>query len=163
AGKRLSSACCPTASPLSLWSPRRRGRTAPRRGRAMKQTSIAASCVCVLAVAAWSAAPPGARDSHGDPLPAGAVARLGRARLRHAGAVDSVLIGPRNALLSEGGGEVQLHDLASGRRLRRWRLTDEILVREGLCADGRTLALAGARGIRFLDLATGKERRLVLN
>src|SRR5919108_748438 len=87
-------------------------------------------------------APPGARpaapprprtDRYGDPLPPGAVARLGTVRFRHAALIDSVAFSPDGKTLafggvwSDGSGDsavIHLYDWAAGKELRTIRDRD---------------------------------------
>src|SRR4051812_1727237 len=70
---------------------------------------------------------PGARlDRYGDPLPPGAVARLGSLRLVVAAgayAADAVTFSPDGKLLASGGGDtpVSLWDVSTGREVRQLR------------------------------------------
>jgi WD40 repeat protein/beta-lactamase regulating signal transducer with metallopeptidase domain len=61
-------------------------------------------------------------DPHGDPLPAGALARLGTTRLRHGGDVTFVAFGPGGKTLITAGQDntVRLWDLTDGKELRRF-------------------------------------------
>jgi WD40 repeat protein len=61
-------------------------------------------------------------DLHGDPLPSGAVARLGSARFRHAGGVSWARFSPDGkAIISVGvRGTVRWWDAASGKQMRRF-------------------------------------------
>src|SRR4051812_29064709 len=100
-----------TLSPPITW----RRRTLP---------PLAAGTVLVLlAGAAASGEGPAARtDMYGDPLPPGAVARLGTVRLRHRGA-DVTFAPDGKCLISYGwDGEVRVWDAASGKLVRRQRL-----------------------------------------
>ncbi len=125
---------------------------------------------------AWSA-PPGAPeraaalDALGDPLPAGALARLGTLRLKHRGRVVALSLSADGKLLATGDDAcvIALWDVASGKLLRRF---------DGLCLagsarsvalapDGKTLAApvnrkgggGSADQVVLWDTATGKELR----
>jgi RNA polymerase sigma factor (sigma-70 family) len=101
-------------------------------------------------------------DRYGDPLPKGAIARLGSIRFRnHA---RSAMIGGRAFLTPDGktlvtvgsDGEAHAWELATG------RLIGSIEAGEGaLSPDGTTLFALGSGVLRAVDLATGRERRRV--
>src|SRR5262249_25587331 len=65
-------------------------------------------------------------DQQGDPLPAGALARLGTVRLRHGHTVNDVYFMPdgKSLLTVAEDGTVRLWDLA-GRELRRFKLPNQ--------------------------------------
>lgn len=117
---------------------------------------LASRLFCLLALIGLGAAPAPAaaegRDAHGDPLPAGAVARLGGARLVHPGMVigaafvdggDALLVAfLSDAALTGAGGEAPF--------MRLWATQDGALLREisgpvapsslsPASADGRTV------------------------
>jgi RNA polymerase sigma factor (sigma-70 family) len=101
-------------------------------------------------------------DRLGDPLPAGALVRLGSVRLRHRGPVLAVAFSRDGQMLITGGGPgdhlVHLWDVNTGREIRSlpghvWRVNAV-----ALSPDGRTLASGGADVI-LSDLRTGKELR----
>jgi WD40 repeat protein len=109
---------------------------------------------------------PARSDRHGDPLPPGALARLGTVRLRHPGAVWSVAFTPdgKTAIAGCTANEtpqenrtIRLWDVATGKLVRALDLpqgTESLAVSR----DGRTLAAqAGAKScVRLWDLATGQ-------
>src|SRR5262245_4848362 len=138
--------------------------------------------VCVVALLAISAAasgqepeakkaPPAKVDRAGDPLPDGALARLGTMRFRHPGNVQFIgYAGDGNTLItSSGEATVHFWDARSGRELQRlqmtlpargrrypFRLGPEIL----LSGDGKTLVVGPDMGeCSVVDVATRKISR----
>jgi RNA polymerase sigma factor (sigma-70 family) len=103
-------------------------------------------------------------DRNGDPLPAGAVARLGTVRFRTAHALTSlVFAADGKTLTATGWGEtVQVWDAATGRELHRLAMPLDTKGPRVLAPDGRTLAL-GSIGpdlrVRLVDVTTGKDVR----
>jgi hypothetical protein len=84
-------------------------------------TQYLLACLLGLAVvaAADSAAPPVPRvDAYGDPLPRGAVARLGTVRWRHDGASAFAFTRAGETLVLVGSGAVQFWDIKTGRVVR---------------------------------------------
>lgn len=103
-------------------------------------------------------------DSYGDPLPAGALLRLGTVRLRHASAVLSVAFSPNGQTLASVAmldPRIQLWDVRRGRLTRTLvgSLTDQPR-RAVFSPNGARLASVGSRGgVHLWDVATGLELR----
>jgi RNA polymerase sigma factor (sigma-70 family) len=99
-------------------------------------------------------------DRLGDPLPPGAVVRLGSVRLRHRGPIAAFAVSPDGKLLASGGSAdhmVRLWDARTGRLV--WRIAAEVGGAEALVfsPDGKRLATAGGGCIRLWDVVTAKE------
>jgi RNA polymerase sigma factor (sigma-70 family) len=97
-------------------------------------------------------------DAHGDPLPPGALARLGTVRFRHAGQVTAVTYSPDGKIIAAAAGRmVRLWEADTGRPLRRLR--GEFGRTTGLVfsPDGKMMAAEGPSPIRLWEVATGKE------
>jgi RNA polymerase sigma factor (sigma-70 family) len=103
-------------------------------------------------------------DLYDDPLPPGAVMRLGTLRLRHASGVAVAFSKDGKHLISCGmGGEVRVWDTATGKRVRRTRLAGK--ARDYILHAGLSLAAGGATASAWdgnttylYDTATGQER-----
>jgi RNA polymerase sigma factor (sigma-70 family) len=115
------------------------------------------------------AAPPAEKpapraDAQGDPLPPGAVARLGSQRLRQADGVSAFAFSPDGKLLATGGGDADewLHvwDVQTGKLVRRLPESGVKLI--AFTPDGKTLAVVARTGpvpVRLWDLESGREER----
>jgi WD40 repeat protein len=115
---------------------------------------------------------PGLTDCYGDPLPQGAVTRLGTVRFRHGQWVRSVAFSPDSTRIATASSDhtIRLWDRASGREVRR--LTghgDDAVNFVAFTPDGKQLISATGWdteikdvSVRLWDLETGKEVRRLL-
>ncbi|MGH7226651.1 MAG: WD40 repeat domain-containing protein, partial [Gemmataceae bacterium] len=97
-------------------------------------------------------------DLYGDPLPPGAIARLGTIRLRHAEA-DLAFSKNGKHLLSFGcDGELREWDMATGELRRRKRLANAYSREVALSPDGTKAAAWCGTEVILYDTTTGEER-----
>ncbi|MFL5339302.1 MAG: hypothetical protein ACJ8F7_03965 [Gemmataceae bacterium] len=91
-------------------------------------------------------------DIHGDPLPRGAVARLGTVRFQPGGCVNSLAFSPDGSRLASvtNGDNICLWDVPNGRELRRVDLARIRVMALAWLADGR--------GFAVLKVAAGDEQ-----
>jgi RNA polymerase sigma factor (sigma-70 family) len=97
-------------------------------------------------------------DRYGDPLPKGAIARLGTIRFRFQGQGGRTFLTPDGKALitASAGGRADVWDIATGRLLR------SIAANEALLApDGKTLFVADTGVLRAVDFFDGRELRRV--
>jgi WD40 repeat protein len=132
---------------------------------------LAVGAVSFLSAGVFAAPPPRAEkpaavDRYGDPLPHGAVARIGTVRLQHAGGVSCVAYSPDGKTLASVGGDrtIRFWDMITGREKRRFTCDVPRLTCIAFFPDGKRLATAGEELlVRIWDADTGKEvRRLPL-
>jgi WD40 repeat protein len=99
-------------------------------------------------------------DRYGDPLPEGAVARLGTLRLRHGSEVLALAFSPDGSLIVTGGrfGQVQVWDVATGKSVRQLHVTGGLMYCLAFSPDGKLLAAADHHGqlCSIWEVATGK-------
>jgi RNA polymerase sigma factor (sigma-70 family) len=94
-------------------------------------------------------------DRYGDPLPKGAIARLGTTRFRHGGGFFRVFFAPDGKTLVTARDEVRVWDAATGRLLRSFDAGWEVVP----SPDGGTLFATGRGVLRAIDSSTGREVR----
>jgi RNA polymerase sigma factor (sigma-70 family) len=104
-------------------------------------------------------------DALRDPLPAGAVARLGTLRWRHEGEAEYLAISPDGKIVAATSQRtiIALWDAATGKVLRRFRPSQSRGARDvgplAFSPDGKVLAWVDFQGIHLWDLAADKEVR----
>jgi WD40 repeat protein len=101
-------------------------------------------------------------DLYGDPLPDGAVARLGSSRFRQAGISDFVFLSDGKTVLSCGRDRVlRFWDTANGKLIRTVKLEGKAGDSFALSPDGKTLAGHEDGLLVIWEVATGKELKTV--
>jgi RNA polymerase sigma factor (sigma-70 family) len=95
------------------------------------------------------------------PLPAGALARVGSARLQHGNFLHSLNCSPDGRLIASSGGErVRLWDARTGDLLHHIACPGWDGAGDGLfSADGKTVLAVAGTTVRWFDVRTGKEVR----
>jgi len=99
-------------------------------------------------------------DYLGDPLPAGAIARLGTVRFRHGGPIYCFLFSPDGKTIAScSGAAVHLWDVATG--LEVWRVDNDSTEKQDVWTlafsrDGKLLACGGRRGELSLKQANAR-------
>ncbi len=99
------------------------------------------------------------RDLYGDPLPPGAVVRLGTVRLRHGALIHDAAFSPDGKAVATRGndGFTCVWDTATGKEVCRLRPSSYGSIALAYTAAGRAVALAGADGgFRLWDVQTGR-------
>jgi RNA polymerase sigma factor (sigma-70 family) len=104
-----------------------------------------------------------ATDRHGDPLPAGALVRMGTVRLRHKEGGTGVVFTPdgRQLITAADDGWVRFWDLAGGKELLTIRAAEYRVSGLTISADGKVLATADGKVVQLWDAKTGRELRTI--
>lgn len=113
----------------------------------------------VRAVDPKAADGPAGADRFGDPLPSGALARMGTVRLRHGGPVAALVVSLDGRFLASAGGNlIHVWDGATGKEIQRLR--NDWVNALAFSPNGQMLASATGIGtIHLWNVATGKEIR----
>jgi WD40 repeat protein len=123
--------------------------------------SIFHSIVLLLAFAAFAESAEPKCDRYGDPLPEGAVSRLGSLRLRNESQIlSAAFTADGKELVACDASGISFWDLDTGKSLRRIDLKNANQPRpRRISSDGKTLILSGFDNVlRFVDTASGAER-----
>ncbi len=104
------------------------------------------------------------RDLYGDPLPPGAVARIGTMRLRHPDWISCSCMSEDGRIAASASGEenlIYLWDTATGIELRRIKAHRGPISSLALSPDGKTLASGSSKDgtLRLWEAGTGEEVR----
>jgi WD40 repeat protein len=103
-------------------------------------------------------------DLHGDPLPAGALARLGSVRFHHEGGVIAAAFSPDGKTILAGGLEdkglsLRFWETASGKELARFHVDGAELSGLAFTLDGQGVLVNRRAKVELYDGATGKLQR----
>jgi RNA polymerase sigma factor (sigma-70 family) len=100
-------------------------------------------------------------DLYGDPLPPGALVRMGTVRFRHTNLIGNVAYSPNGRILAAAGhgGIIRLYDPATGRTLRQLQAHAHQYPAIAFAPDSKSLACVGTRLLQVWDVDTGKELR----
>ena len=122
--------------------------------------------VLVLPASSLGSGPPLVRTDHlGDPLPPGAIARLGTLRFWHGETITAVAISPDGRTVASGSQEresvsrIQFWEAKSGKKQIEILFPKEELYCLAFSLDSRTLAVACGNRVVLWDVASGKEVR----
>jgi WD40 repeat protein len=130
------------------------------------KTALALAGALLFVLTGRAAAPPTLlegfaphTDHYGDPLPDGAVVRVGSSRLRHPAMIPRFAFSRDGKRLASMGATVRVWDTADGRLLRELLANAFFPYALAFSPDGKSLVSAGEEAVVW-DLATGKGQRL---
>jgi RNA polymerase sigma factor (sigma-70 family) len=100
-------------------------------------------------------------DLYGDPLPPGALLRMGTVRFRHPNLIGNAAFSPNGKLLAAAAnkGVILFYEAATGRKIRQLQTKATNIPAFAFAPDGKTLASAGPKTIQIWDTEIGKELR----
>jgi WD40 repeat protein len=126
---------------------------------AVSRQRLLPSLALLLLAPAVQAEPPARADAQGDPLPAGALLRLGTTRFRDGNFTNVAAVSPDGKTLAVAGGNqgVRILDLATGKELRTLKVTGFTnFTQVNFSPDGKLVAAGDFTGrVEFWDPATG--------
>src|SRR5262249_7261345 len=142
---------------------RGRCRSAPTEGAVMRRTPVL-TLLAHLAIVGAAAAQAPRLDVNGDPLPEGAVARLGTLRFQPQGESRAVALSPdgttvARATRGDKGTDIDLLDTSTGKSVRRLRLADVDAARLRFTPDSKGLVFSGWNRVVIVDALTGAVTR----
>lgn len=103
----------------------------------------------------------GTVDSVGDPLPEGAIARLGTIRLGHPSAITAAAFSPHADQVATAGQSIRIWSLPDGRPLREFALPRSRVLGLDYSRDARLLAVMEERSISIIDATTAELKRRI--
>src|SRR3989304_4365527 len=113
-----------------------------------------------LAAALLAASAPAAQDRLGDPLPEGAIQRLGTTRMRWDSGIGDLCYLPDGRGAFAVGGRIEIWDLAKGKLQEQHEVCSANLASVAPRGDGKALLLADSAGTVYeWDLAAKRQQR----